>query len=213
MRKTFLLAGLGLLAFAAPSSAELHPLQHVDLRTPQRRTAEYFSTQAVNALVEGDAGRACMYAERGLAADPKDPWLHYNRAVALFDLGFGDQGARELNLADLYLSPGDTWGLSVVQYQRALRLQQAGRCDDARREFGRYARMVRGADPKAAELAIRYGNACVRPQPVATEVPPSERVPVFGGGQRQRAGRRDMRARPREYPFDTMPGAGSQWSQ
>jgi len=180
MRNTLMFAGcLSLLAGSA--RGELKPLHHVDVSSPERVRAEQLSTEAANALVRADYGRALSLAEQGLAVDPKDPWLHYDRGVALFGMQRIDEAVSELDQAEQLFAPDDVWGRSVAIYQRAIKLQQAGRCRQADADFREYAQVVRPYDHAAAELAMRYdATGCPTYKAPIAARPTYERQPVRG---------------------------------
>lgn len=142
------------------AGAELEPLHYVDVSTDERHFAERLSTLAKSALARRDYRAALGFADRGLRADPDDAWLHYDRGVALFGLRRVDDALAELDLAETKLPARDTWGRSVVIYQRAIKLQQAGYCREARAAFGRYVALVGAVDVRAARVAIRAAAAC-----------------------------------------------------
>ena len=184
--RSVLFAAFGLLS-AGGAQAQLQPLQHVDLGGSRLRASQ-LSTEAANAIMKGEFDRAISIANEGLALSPHDPWLHYNKGVALFGTHRTDEGVTELDRAEQNFPVEDVWGRSVAVYQRAIKLQQVSRCREANQAFGEYAQMVRDRDPNAAQLAMNYeASGCIIPRelaaaPLGAPVPGSERQPVSGRG-------------------------------
>jgi Flp pilus assembly protein TadD len=129
--------------------------------------------------MEGNPQAALAYAARAIAADPKDPWAHYNKAVALARLGSVDDAVQSFRAAEERFNLGDVWGRSVAIYGSAHALAQAGRCDEAKSEYHRYAEFVRERDPRSADMAVRYAATC-RPTVTvpSTATPPSPSSPA-----------------------------------
>ena len=178
--KSVLFSAFALLT-AGGAQAQLVPLHHVDLGGSRLRASQ-LSTNAADAIMKGEFDRAVSIADEGLSLSPNDPWLHYNKGVALFSLNRTDAGVTELRKAEQNFPAEDVWGRSVAVYQRAIKLQQAQRCGEANQAFNEYASIVRDRDPAAAQLAMNYeANGCIIPRELAT-VPtvPSERQPVRG---------------------------------
>jgi tetratricopeptide (TPR) repeat protein len=183
MRKTILFTGFLMLGLGAGADAQLTPKHRVDLSTPARRQAAMLSTESAAANSKQDWPRALAMAEQGLVADPNDGWLHYNKGVALFGLQRIDDAVVELDHAEQLFAPDDKWARSVAIYQRAIKLQQAGRCAESDRNFREYARLVGPVDPEAARLAMNYnalGCPVLKPAAVAARPAPLERQPVRG---------------------------------
>jgi tetratricopeptide (TPR) repeat protein len=200
MRNPVIVSGL-LVLLGGAARAQLQPLHRVDLSTPARIHASQLSTEAANALARADYPLALSITEQGLKVDPNDPWLHYNKGVALFGMQRLDEAVAELDLAEQKFTPDDVWGRSVAIYQRAIKLQQAGRCREASANFQQYARLVRPYDGAAAALAMRYdatGCPTVKPSVAERPAPALERQPVGG------------RARPKACPPQKTPGVPNQ---
>jgi Flp pilus assembly protein TadD len=142
---------------------------NVEPSTPASRS---LSSQAASAQMSGDPRAALTLAERAIAADPRDPWGHYNRADALARLGRTDEAVSAFGAAEQRFAASDMWGRSVAIYGSAHALSQAGRCDEARREFIRYADFVRPRDPLSADLATSYATTCRAPAKVPSAQPP-----------------------------------------
>jgi Flp pilus assembly protein TadD len=173
---TLALGLLGALGFARGASAQGNvnaPLEapknvNVEPSTPASRS---LSSQAASAQMSGDPRAALTLAERAIAADPRDPWGHYNRADALARLGRTDEAVAAFGAAEERYAASDVWGRSVAIYGSAHVLSQAGRCEEARREFVRYANFVRPHDPMAADLATSYATTCRAPAKVPNPQP------------------------------------------
>lgn len=123
--------------------------------------AERASTASVDAMIRGDYAGALTAADRGLAGHPDDPWLLYDRGVALAGLGHLDDSLATLRRAEQrFSSPHDR---SLAAYRRALTLEFAGRCAEASTEFSHYAALVGGAEPTLAADAMAHLRFCVPP--------------------------------------------------
>ena len=160
---------------AGKTTAAQPPLQaprnvSVDASTP---TSEAFATRAANAEIAGNPQAALTYAARAIEADPRDPWAHYDKAAALARLGNVDDAMKSFTAAEERFNAADVWGRSVAIYGGAHALSEAGRCEEAKREFLRYASLVRERDPKSADLAVRYAASCRPPAQVPAAAPPS----------------------------------------
>jgi tetratricopeptide (TPR) repeat protein len=125
----------------------------------------------------GDPQAALAYAERAIAADPRDPWAHYNKAMALARLGNVDEALKSFAAAEQRYNVADIWGRSVAIYGGAHALSVASRCEEAKREFMRYAAFVRERDPRSAAMAERYAAGCREFQIVVPATPPSPTSP------------------------------------
>jgi tetratricopeptide (TPR) repeat protein len=131
---------------------------------PSTADSEDLTTRAASAEISGDPQEALAYAGRAIAADASDPWPHYVRAAALSRMGKVDDALKAFADAEHRFAASDTWARSVAIYGAAHALAEAGRCDEARAEYQRYASFVRARDPKSADMATRYASNC---KPVA----------------------------------------------
>jgi hypothetical protein len=150
-------------AIAAPrgASAELQQIMNVDLRRPERREAVLLATRAAEELIErGDAAAARALAERGIEVDSKEPWVHYQRALAFVAEGRVDLAVASFRAAEARYERRDLWGRSVAIWGRAWALANVTRCEEARVAYADYARAVERADRKAADLARQRAREC-----------------------------------------------------
>jgi Flp pilus assembly protein TadD len=145
---------------------------------PSTADSEAFATRAANAQMEGNPQAALAYAERAIAADPRDPWPHYNKASALARLGNVDEAVKSFTTAEQLFNLGDVWARSVAIYGSAHALAQVGRCDEAKVEYNRYAAFIRERDPRSADMAVRYAATCRPPVGVPSTPPPSTPPPA-----------------------------------
>jgi tetratricopeptide (TPR) repeat protein len=155
------------LGFCLPSIARAEPP-----RAPQNVKAEptnahamRLTSDAATAEVAGDPQAALKLAERAIAADPRDPWGHYDKGAALGRIGKTDDALAAFARAEERFAVSDLWGRSVAIYGRAHALDEANRCGEARAEYNRYAAFVRERDPKSADMATRYATDCKVPAP------------------------------------------------
>jgi hypothetical protein len=157
--------------FLVPMSARAFgPSTHVPSVSDRSAQVDDLMTDAVRALRDGNAKGALEQGDQAAAIDGRDPWVHYNRAIALFDLGHLEEGLAELSVAEhRFVVEKDDWGRSRVLYQRGLRLRDAGRCNEAAAAMRAFATLV--PDPDDRAQADRAVAACIPPsgQPVATE--------------------------------------------
>jgi hypothetical protein len=130
---------------------------------PGTQASEALTSSAASAEISGNPQQALALSKRALDADPRDPWAHYIRASALARVGQLEEALRSFRAAEDRFATSDVWARSVAIYGAAHALDEAGRCDEARAEFQRYAEFVRERDPKSADMAMRYGANCKSP--------------------------------------------------
>jgi hypothetical protein len=152
---------------ATPQPGPAHAAAPQPARPPQdvrfdssTADSQAYTTSAANAQMEGNPQAALGYATRAIAADPRDPWAHYNKAMALARLGNVDDALKSFASAEGLFNVADVWGRSVAIYGRAHALSVAGRCEEAKGEFLRYAAFVHERDPRSADMAVRYAAGC-----------------------------------------------------
>jgi tetratricopeptide (TPR) repeat protein len=138
----------------APDNVKVEPT------TPK---AAKLTSRAASAEMAGDPQAALKLAEKAIAANPRDPWGYYDKGSALSRLGKTDDAMGAFSAAEERYALSDQWGRSVAIYGRAHALGEAKRCDEARREFSRYASFIRERDAKSAETAMRYASDCKSP--------------------------------------------------
>jgi hypothetical protein len=115
------------------------------------------------ALRESDYERALSLAER---IEPTsrlaDAWRNYDRGEALLGLLRTDEALVAFETAgQRFDEAGESArGLPLVQWSEARAFSEAGRCDEARRAYAAFARLVRASDPKSADLAIDAAKNC-----------------------------------------------------
>ena len=130
---------------------------------PTTPKAANLTSRAASAEMAGDPQAALKLAEKAIAANPRDPWGYYDKGSALSRLGKTDDALGAFSAAEERYALSDQWGRSVAIYGRAHALGEAKRCDEARREFARYASFIRERDARSAELAKRYASDCKSP--------------------------------------------------
>jgi tetratricopeptide (TPR) repeat protein len=119
------------------------------------------TTQAVDALVARDYAKVLELTESSTS-----PWLDSDRGAALAGLDRTDEAVEAFKRAELRFSERhDTVGRSSAVWGRAHALDEAGRCDEARRAYQDFERLMRETDPHAAEKAAAYAGSC-RPRAV-----------------------------------------------
>jgi tetratricopeptide (TPR) repeat protein len=140
-------------AAQAAERRETQRLRHAAADENATRAA-VASTGAVNALVAGDYPRALELVDAGLAAEPDDPWLQYDKGSALIGLARVDEALATLRAAERSFPIGDLHGRSVATYRRKLALEVTGRCDEARSELQHYAALLRTSAPDERRAVI-----------------------------------------------------------
>ena len=120
------------------------------------------STRAVDEIIAGDYQAALALADKGLQSH-KDPWLLYDKGVALAGLNRLDDALRVLREAEELFPARELHGRSIAAYRRALSLEFAGRCAEASTEFSHYAAMLRSTQPSLADDAIAHLKYCIPP--------------------------------------------------
>src|SRR5579859_4353434 len=174
---------LTILAAAALSTVAL-------ARSADAQTQTAPSTTVANEVIAGRYAAAVLAADSALPRDPNNPWLHYNRAVALGHLQRTDEAAATFDrAAALFDEQQNAWGRSIALYGKARAYDEVNRCADASRAYDAYASVVRPTDAAAAEDAVKFAKACTLPAvptgPVATTPEPTQRA--IGGGPRPRS--------------------------
>jgi tetratricopeptide (TPR) repeat protein len=155
------LLGIGLSAAVAWSEPAQAPANvKVEPATPK---SAKLTTRAASAEMGGDPQAALKLAQRAIAADQGNPWGYYDKGSALARLGQTDEALLAFSAAEQRYALSDQWGRSIAIYGRAHALGEARRCDEARREFARYAGLIRERDAKSADLAMRYATDCKSP--------------------------------------------------
>jgi tetratricopeptide (TPR) repeat protein len=130
---------------------------------PTTPRAAKLTSRAASAEMAGDPQAALKLAEHAIVANPRDPWGYYDKGGALSRLGRTDDAVAAFSAAEERYGLSDQWGRSIAIYGKAHALGEAKRCDEARREFARYAAFVRERDAKSADMAMRYSGECKSP--------------------------------------------------
>jgi tetratricopeptide (TPR) repeat protein len=118
------------------------------------------TTEADSALMAHDYTRVLAITEAP-AAQPAAAWLDLDRAAASVALGRTDEAVEVYRRADRFFTAvADGSGRSQALWGQAHALDQAGRCDEAKQAYAEYARFVRPADPRAADMALTYSADC-----------------------------------------------------
>ena len=117
------------------------------------------SSAAGEAMVADGYDAALARAEAGLAVDPEDAWLLYDKGAALAALGRVEESLAVLRDAEARFA-SDPHGRAVAIYGRALALESIGRCEEAAAEYRRYAAVAGDSDPRAEEHARTHLRMC-----------------------------------------------------
>lgn len=123
-----------------------------------------------------DKGRfaEALRAGEGVSkAGREDGFYDYARGVALAGVGNVDEAVNAFTQAEDRFG-NDRRNRSIAIYGRARALDNAGRCDEARRAYQEYADLVRATSPSDAGLATSAARMC-RPANVAPVRPATKR--------------------------------------
>jgi tetratricopeptide (TPR) repeat protein len=125
-----------------------------------RASENPLSVQVAQAVSAQQWDRAVALSGTATPEQSKDPWLQYQRALALAGLRRTDEAVSAFDLAAASFPKDDVRGRSVALYGKARALVDAGRCASAARAYEDYARLVKDADPDSAKLARDYARDC-----------------------------------------------------
>jgi tetratricopeptide (TPR) repeat protein len=143
------------------------------------------STGAAHAMIGGDYAGALSTAERGLLRNPQDPWLLYDRGLALAGLGRFDEALETLLRAEGHFATMHDRSLPV--YRRALILEATGRCAEASLELSNYAMLVRDDAPELSRESLTHVQYCFPPTAAqAAERGEEARLTLAAGDERRR---------------------------
>lgn len=119
-------------------------------------------TRTADALAASDYTRALALAERVEPATPTArAWVAYDRGEALTALRRTDEAVAAFRRAqDAFDEAGDARGRAVAAWGIARVLEEANRCDDARRAYVAYERLVRPTDARSADMAASHAREC-----------------------------------------------------
>src|SRR5215831_14353363 len=102
------------------------------------------------ALQSGDYQKVMALSEQGLAADPNNAWLLYDRGAAMASLGRLDEAVTTLARAEATFRADQPWGRALASYRRGLALALLGRCHDAQTALASYATLMKQLDRDVA---------------------------------------------------------------
>lgn len=118
-------------------------------------------TKVGTAILLKDYPQALELTNQAGDAAKKSGWVDYNRAIALDGLDRTDDAVSSFRTAEKrFTDAGDRHGQEVAIYGRARALDRAKRCKEAHDAYGQYSALVRGAEPRAAEVAMDIERAC-----------------------------------------------------
>ena len=135
-----------MLAFAQTDKASLSPVEEASSAALQR----------------GDYQKVMALSEQGLAADPNDAWLLYDRGAAMASLGRLDEAVTTLARAEATFRADQPWGRALAAYRRGLALARLGRCNEAQVALTKYATLMKQLDRDVAVDSERGVAQCER---------------------------------------------------
>src|SRR6185312_435473 len=112
-------------ATAAPALGELRAPQNVHAE-PSTPASVALSGRSATAEMKGNPEDSLKLAEQAIRANPRDPWPHYDKGMALARVGELTGALAALLTAEQHFAPGDRWGRSVAVFGRAHILGEAG---------------------------------------------------------------------------------------
>jgi tetratricopeptide (TPR) repeat protein len=129
-----------LVRVADPRAAEMALAYASNCREKGDPAADRAATNATNALIAGDY-RGTLEAAAATRASETSPWLEYDRAVALAELGRTDEAVTAFRVAERRFGDDENGrhGRAVAIDGRARALEKAGRCAEAQRACDEYA--------------------------------------------------------------------------
>jgi tetratricopeptide (TPR) repeat protein len=150
----------------APQAADM-ALRYGKECQEARTISDQRAADVAVAVVARDYTRALQLADSGVAGHPReaDPWLDYNRAVALVETGRFDDAVTAFTIAEREFGGANEnrWGRAISIYGRARALEAGLRCTEAKRAYEEFASLVRNDDPSSATTALDVARRCKRP--------------------------------------------------
>lgn len=149
----------------APEAAQMAVRYGKECQEPKTSSSKHAADVAV-AVVARDYTRALELADAGVTGRREaDPWLYYNRAVALVETGRFDDAVTAFTIAEREFGGADEnpWGRAISIYGRARALDAGLRCTEAKRAYEEFASLVRKDDPSSAATALDVARRCKRP--------------------------------------------------
>jgi tetratricopeptide (TPR) repeat protein len=135
-----------MLAFAQSDKADLSPIEEASSAALQR----------------GDYEKVMTLSAQGLAANPNDAWLLYDRGAAMASLGRLDEAVTTLARAEATFRADQPWGRALASYRRGLALARLGRCADAQIALANYTTLMKQLNEDVAAEAQRGVAECER---------------------------------------------------
>lgn len=149
-------------ALVAPTNSEAARIASEDAREcyPHAKPDPVLS-KAASALIAGDYTTVLGLTEMPATDEKGRPWLDYDRGSALAGLGKTDDAVAAFRRAETEFGGSRRWEQSIAIWGAANALDNAGRCSEAKKEYARYAALMRPHDTAAADMAERFADACI----------------------------------------------------
>jgi len=155
-----------------PRAADMAGTYATECREAQTAIGDTSTSKATSLIIGRDYAAALTAIDEAarskeVANEASSPWLDYNRAIALSNLGRTDEAVQafkkvEQQFAETKAS-NTRWGTAIAIYGRARALSNAGRCREAKTAYEEYAAYVRPNDPKDADMALAIAKNCSTP--------------------------------------------------
>lgn len=151
-----------------PSAADMAIRYAKQCREAQTAVGDT-STSVATSLVIGGHYPAALEAidaaaRSGTDGNATSPWLEYDRAIALANLGRIDESVEAFGRVERLMAnstaSNSRWIRSIAMYGRARALDNARRCTEARKAYDEYAAFVRPVQPKDADMAVEIAKNC-----------------------------------------------------
>jgi len=151
-----------------PAAADMAVRYSKECREAQTAVGDT-STSVATSLVIGGHYPAALEAidaaaRSGTNGNSASPWLEYDRAIALANLGRIDEAVEAFGRVERLMANSNAsnsrWVRSIAMYGRARTLDNARRCPAARKAYDEYAAFVRPTQPKDADMAVEIAKNC-----------------------------------------------------
>ncbi len=150
-----------------PNAADMAIRYAKECREAQTAAGDTSTSVATSLIIGGHYPAALEEidkAARSGTSNAASPWLEYDRAIALANLGRIDEAVEAFGRVEQMManSPASNsrWVRSIAMYGRARTLDNARRCTAARKAYDEYAAFVRPTQPKDADMAVEIAKNC-----------------------------------------------------
>lgn len=147
-----------------PGGADMADAYAKECREAQTAIGDTSTSNVTSLIIDRDYAGALKAADEAARSTERSPWLEYNRAIALSNLGRTDEAVKAFRKVEQQLTETEAsnspWGRSIAIYGRARALADANRCSEAKRAYEEFAGFVRPTNPKDADMALAIAKNC-----------------------------------------------------